>query len=1410
MPNEKGQNKPCAVIMTALPVEYKAVRAHLTNVREKTHPLGIVYESGVFSSGGKSWEVVIVEAGMGNIRAAQETDRAIQYFSPIITLFVGVAGGIKDVNLGDVVVATKAYGYESGKAGGIFLPRPDIGRVSFRLEHRARAESKRKSWLRRIRPVPIPAPNVLIGPVAAGEKVIASKRSAIYKFLRQNYSDALAVEMEGRGFLEAAHTNPHVDALLIRGISDLINQKKRSDSAGYQEIAARHASGFAFEILAKLAKDDVYLKELLRLNKTQEKGQWALVLSTTPGNLDKTRVKALVEQLRIHSGDLALTLIKIEPGSVKLIFTGSRSGFEQVETLFRSGRLTEVEKINIVGIWWLQSGTTPVRDDFQSLSLLRHIPLAAPKPLVGRQELLERINLRLYNNEAILLYGLGGMGKTAIAATIGEIALADQERYSNGVIWLTVLNKSLEDLCDDIFRDTGEGNAIKLSAHLKPQHVRRILGNQHLLIILDDVDPENTVAREWLQGAHPPNTPLLVTSRNKLNGFGSEEVKELEREYAIALIRRHADRVSAELKDDTADRICSSLGDHPLALEIMGALLNNRPLDLDKIPDELRNAYKQIKGIKTGEKKDENVFASLFLSWARLDSDQKIILGRLAACFSPSTGSLLLQMASDLESINFDKATSILFGQSLLRVRENRWALHPLVAAFVRATLGEHEWNIARQAVVESCVVYAGAHTQEKPSEHNILEIEHINLIEAGVWASEQGLHAQANQLAKDLYGKSRFLDFRGYMREAIKLLNHAAISAVKLHDDTSLASHNMNLASAYTRLGQYADGLHFYQKALKIAGKAHEDGMVGMIIGNLGNVYIRIGRRDDAIRYYKRALTIARKSSDKTREGIWLGNLGTIYVDTNQAKALKYHQEALSIAQELKDKRHEAMWLDALGIDYSKQKLFHKAIEFHQQALSISQEIGERSCEGFALGHLGYVYSDLDQTDEAINYLERSLTISKELGEKSNEAFWLERLSYVYDKLGNLEKAVELYSQVSEITREIGDLENESNALGQLGNVYWYRGQVDKAYEYYSQQLEITRQSKYQPGISNALGNIGNIYHHKGNIAKALEFYKQALTIGIESGYRDNITLWLDLLGDNYQQSGEIDEAISYYEKAVDLFHKLGNSQDELRILRKLSQLNIRKGNLEKALEQWDRAIMLNIKDGAIYSTRGLFYLEIKDWSKALIDIDHAIGLGLEDARLYFGRGRIYFNQRNYNQAIIDYDHASKLSPDSAEIYNAKGLTLRRIGLFREAITAYKEAVRCTPGNSNYYWNLAAAARIGKEYKEALEALLHLLSVDPSNIEVHIGLASVYRKLRLQEKFVYHINEALRLLPGQSSYILASFNSVKGNIDGALVALAEAARDSDLDHSWAAVDPDLEEVREDPRFWDVIIRLSN
>lgn len=248
---------PRAVILTALPVEYLAVRTHLSNLQEEMHPQGTIYERGTFSANGQTWEVGIAEVGAGNAGAAVEAERAIAHFKPDVLLFVGIAGGIKDVAIGDVIAATKVYGYESGKVESQFFTRPTVGQSTYAFVQRARSEARKGEWLQRLSNGSEPQPRVFVAPIAAGEKVIASRESELYQFLRSSYNDAIAVEMEGFGFLSAAFAYPNIQSIVIRGISDLIEDKNAVDpeegtEEDRQARASQNASAFAFELLRKL------------------------------------------------------------------------------------------------------------------------------------------------------------------------------------------------------------------------------------------------------------------------------------------------------------------------------------------------------------------------------------------------------------------------------------------------------------------------------------------------------------------------------------------------------------------------------------------------------------------------------------------------------------------------------------------------------------------------------------------------------------------------------------------------------------------------------------------------------------------------------------------------------------------------------------------------------------------------------------------------------------------------------------------------------------------------------------------------------------------------------------------------------------------------------------------------------
>jgi hypothetical protein len=91
--------KRLAIILTALDVETRTVLRHLSEVREESER-GTVFHVGNFDE----WVVAVAECGEGNIHTATTVDRGIGHFHPEVALFVGVAGGVKDISIGDALI----------------------------------------------------------------------------------------------------------------------------------------------------------------------------------------------------------------------------------------------------------------------------------------------------------------------------------------------------------------------------------------------------------------------------------------------------------------------------------------------------------------------------------------------------------------------------------------------------------------------------------------------------------------------------------------------------------------------------------------------------------------------------------------------------------------------------------------------------------------------------------------------------------------------------------------------------------------------------------------------------------------------------------------------------------------------------------------------------------------------------------------------------------------------------------------------------------------------------------------------------------------------------------------------------------------------------------------------------------
>jgi hypothetical protein len=83
-------------------------------------------------------------------------------------------------------------------------------------------------------------------------------------------------------------------------------------------------------------------------NSTDNSIRLAFAITGTVNQIDHAKLKAIVKVLRQLTGDDLIEIVDIQEGSIKLILTGTPEALAKIQTLYRSGKLSEIKGISVV------------------------------------------------------------------------------------------------------------------------------------------------------------------------------------------------------------------------------------------------------------------------------------------------------------------------------------------------------------------------------------------------------------------------------------------------------------------------------------------------------------------------------------------------------------------------------------------------------------------------------------------------------------------------------------------------------------------------------------------------------------------------------------------------------------------------------------------------------------------------------------------------------------------------------------------------------------------------------------------------------------------------------------------------------------------------------------------------------
>ena len=288
------------------------------------------------------------------------------------------------------------------------------------------------------------------------------------------------------------------------------------------------------------------------------------------------------------------------------------------------------------------------------------------------------------------------------------------------------------------------------------------------------------------------------------------------------------------------------------------------------------------------------------------------------------------------------------------------------------------------------------------------------------------------------------------------------------------------DLGWAQSSIGQSQQALDNYEKALQLYRAAGHRPGEAAALNNIGEAHTGLGDRHQALTYYQQALVICREIGDRAGEATILHNFGGVHHHLgDRQKALTYYQQALPIRREIGDRAGEAATLSNIGSAHNGLGDMQKALTYYQQALPIRREVGDRAGEATTLNNIGGVHNGLGDKQQAFTFFQLALRINHETGDRAGEATTLNNIGFVYSQLGDLTQALNYYQQAFTILRAIGDRAGEAVNRFNIAMIHRAKGELDQAIHELELVVDLDRQVDH-PDLASDTAALEQLRHER------------------------------------------------------------------------------------------------------------------------------------------------------------------------------------------------------------------------------------------------------------------------------------------------------------------------------------------
>ncbi len=731
----------------------------------------------------------------------------------------------------------------------------------------------------------------------------------------------------------------------------------------------------------------------------------------------------------------------------------------------------------------------------------------------GRDDLLKQINEKLKTIEVpLLLSGIGGMGKTAVAVAYGK-------EFFNSYTYIAWINTT-EDIFSSLF-GTLQGNPIlQFQYNTEGEKSKDIFTIMQLLkqvsgtnlLIIDNANDELDLINflnEWKR--YQPSWKCIITTRCENYVYKNHSIKLeiISLNAAEELFKRHNDKT---FEKDDFKQIYEYIGGHTFLTELLGKF-GQESIGITKTSELL--SYLKERGIKALNK---SVIAK---QGQQLETD-KLVSEFVMALYDPL--SLPEKEQSFLRYFSILPSTEIEFKKLFYIFTENEGHEQDMEALL--SSLVRRGWLIRNKSSFKCHQIIQEICKEKLAPDAENCKVIIYNLLK---WF-------QSTNTTKAAV----------FFEIGISIVDN--INGITFH----FAVMQFLFSEKVTETGNLTYGLSLNKNAEKIFSLINEEYNKAICLERMGSIYLMLGKIDEAMEWYLKYNKILKELAEKDPEdidfknglGVSYSKLGEIYKYQGKIdEAMLSYQKDVEISKEISEKNPDNIGLkNALAISYSKlgeiyqvEKKSSDAMKYFLLYYEIEKELHETNPENnrfknsFAISNmkLGGVYESEGKINNALNYFLLFNKLEKELHEtdpenvefSNNLAISYSRAGRIYKSQGKLNKAILFYQKDMEIAKELFERNQDNVEYGnnlsisyrELGDFYREDNKIESAKECYLKQnnilLEILKKSpqsqKYKRSLANSylqLALLSTSKEEKGYYIKAKEALIQLVILTPEN----------------------------------------------------------------------------------------------------------------------------------------------------------------------------------------------------------------------------------------------------------------------------------------------------------------------